>query len=96
MACPTPRFQHPPRDLSPAHAPGTVWCVPARQNLVKSSDIGKRVSFQYELPNGYVGEAVGILESWDEPANTYLVRKRDGELVRVPALGVRFGKVIGG
>jgi hypothetical protein len=73
-----------------------VWCVPARQNLVTPSDIGKRVSFQYELPNGYVGEAVGILEAWDEPANTYLVRHRDGELVRVPALGVRFGKVIGG
>jgi hypothetical protein len=68
---------------------------PAR-NLVSPNDIGRRVSFQYELPNGYVGEAVGILESWDEPANTYLVRGRDGELSRVPALGVRFGKVIPG
>ncbi len=52
------------------------------------------MSFQYELPNGFVSEAVGILEAWDEPANTYLVRKRDGDLARVPALGVRFGKVI--
>ena len=68
--------------------------VPARQNLVSPSDIGKRVSFQYELPNGDVGEAVGVLESWDEPANTYLVRNRQGELVRVPARGVRFGKVL--
>ncbi|TMK87392.1 MAG: hypothetical protein E6G44_00090 [Actinobacteria bacterium] len=69
--------------------------MPPRQNAVAPGDVGKRVSFQYELPNGYVGEAVGILEAWDEPANTYLVRNRDGELVRVPALGVRYGKVIG-
>ena len=66
------------------------------QNFVRPEDIGRRVSFQYELPNGYVGEAIGILESWDEPANTYVVRNRKGELVRVPALGVRFGKVIPG
>jgi hypothetical protein len=68
----------------------------ARQNLVSPSDVGKRVSFQYELPNGYVNEAVGVFEFWDEAANTYLVRKKDGELARVPALGVRFGKVVGG
>jgi hypothetical protein len=70
--------------------------VPAERNLVTPQDIGKRVSFQYELPNGFVGEVVGILESWDEPANTYLVRNRRDELVRVPALGVRYGKVIPG
>jgi len=70
--------------------------MPARQNLVSPSDIGKRVSFQYELPNGYVSEAVGVLETWDEPANTYLVRNKRGELIRVPALGVRYGKVISG
>jgi hypothetical protein len=67
-----------------------------RENLVTPQDLGKRVSFQFELPNGWVGEAVGVLEYWDEAANTYLVRNRDGELVRVPALGVRFGKVIPG
>jgi hypothetical protein len=70
--------------------------VPAERNLVTPQDIGKRVSFQYELSNGFVGEVVGILESWDEPANTYLVRNRRDELVRVPALGVRYGKVIPG
>jgi hypothetical protein len=75
--------------------PGTVASMRPRQNTVAPRDIGKRVSFQYELPNGYVGEAVGILEAWDEPANTFLVRNARGELVRVPALGVRFGKVIG-
>ncbi len=64
------------------------------KNFVQPGDVGKRVTFQYELPNGYVGEAVGVLEAWDEPANTYLVRGKRGELYRVPALGVRFGRVI--
>jgi hypothetical protein len=68
--------------------------MPTERNLVSPNDIGRRVSFQFELPNGYVGEAVGVLESWDDAANTYLVRSRRGELLRVPALGVRFGKVI--
>ena len=54
------------------------------------------MSFQYELPNGYVSEAVGVLEAWDEAANTYLIRDTRGSLTRVPALGVRFGKVIAG
>ena len=70
--------------------------MPAEQNPVRPEHVGRRVSFQYELPNGYVGEVVGTLEQWDEPANTYLVRNRRGEVVRVPALGVRFGKVIPG
>lgn len=68
--------------------------VPASRNLVTPNDVGRRVSFQYELPNGFVSEVVGVLEEWDEAANTYLVRSKDGELVRVPALGVRFGKVV--
>jgi hypothetical protein len=70
--------------------------MPAAQNQVRPEDVGSRVSFQYELPNGYVGEVVGVLEEWDEGANTYLVRNRNGELVRVPILGVRFGKVVPG
>ena len=69
---------------------------PKGQNDVRPEDVGKRVSFQYELPNGFVGEAVGVLEAWDEPANTYLVRTKSGDRKRVPALGVRFGKVIPG
>jgi hypothetical protein len=56
--------------------------------------VGERVSFQFELPNGYVGEVLGTLEAYDHPTQTYLVRKRDGELARVPARGVRFGKVV--
>jgi hypothetical protein len=61
---------------------------------IPPDDTGRTVSFQYELPNGYVSEVVGVFEEWDEAASTYLVRNRDGELVRVPALGVRAGKVV--
>ena len=64
------------------------------QNLVTPDDLGKRVTFQFELPNGFLGEAVGTFERWDEAAEIYLVRKKDGTQVRVPARGVRFGKVI--
>jgi hypothetical protein len=63
-------------------------------NLVTPDDVGKRVSFQFELPNGYLGEAVGVLERWDQAAETYFVRRKDGREVRVPARGVRFGKVV--
>ena len=63
-------------------------------NLVSPTDLGRRVTFQFELPNGFLGEAVGILERWDEEAQTYFVRKKDGTEVRVPVRGVRFGKVI--
>jgi hypothetical protein len=64
------------------------------QNLVSPADVGKRVSFQFELPNGYLGEAVGVLEYYDEGAETYMVRRKDDELTRVPARAVRFGKVV--
>ena len=58
------------------------------------SDLGRRVSVQFELPNGFLSEAVGIFERWDEAAETYFVRKKDGTEVRVPARGVRFGKIV--
>jgi hypothetical protein len=67
-----------------------------RTNLVTPLDAGKRVSFQFELPNGFVGEVVGVLEYYDEGAETYMVRRKDGELARVPVRGVRFGKVVEG
>ncbi|HEV8563911.1 MAG TPA: hypothetical protein VGR41_03255 [Actinomycetota bacterium] len=66
-----------------------------RTNLVTPDDIGKRVTFQFELPNGYLSEAVGVFERWDAGAETYFVRKNDGSVVRVPARGVRFGKLVG-
>ena len=65
-----------------------------RTNLVTPADIGRRVSFQFELPNGFQSEVVGFLERWDDAAQTYFVRRKDGETVRVPARGVRFGKVV--
>jgi hypothetical protein len=64
------------------------------QNLVTPADLGRRVTFQFELPNGFLGEAVGVLERWDEDAETYFVRKKDGTEVRVPARGIKFGKVV--
>jgi hypothetical protein len=64
------------------------------QNLVTPADLGKRVSFQFELPNGFLSEALGVFERWDAQAQTYFVRKKDGTEVRVPARGVRFGKVV--
>jgi hypothetical protein len=67
-----------------------------RRNLVSDHDVGKRVSFQFELPNGYLSEAVGTLEAYDRGAETYLVRAKDGGLARVPKRGVLFGKVVSG
>ena len=64
------------------------------QNLVTPEDAGKRVSFQFESPNGYLGEVVGLFEFYDHEAATYLVRRKDGTVARVPARDVRFGKVI--
>jgi hypothetical protein len=66
----------------------------AGSNLVPPDAVGSRVTFQFELPNGYTTEAVGVFERWDEAAETYFVRKKDGTEVRVPARGVRHGKVI--
>lgn len=65
-----------------------------RQNQVTPHDVGRRVTFQFELPNGYVSEVVGVFERWDREAETYFVRKKDGAEIRVPARGVRHGKVI--
>ena len=63
-------------------------------NTVTPEDLGHRISVQYELPNGYISEVVGVLESYDRAADTYFVRAKDGRLERVPGRGIRFGKVI--
>jgi hypothetical protein len=65
------------------------------RNAVTEGDLGKRVTFQFELPNGWFSEVVGTFEDWDEQAETYLVRRKDGEIERVPRRGVRAGKVVG-
>jgi hypothetical protein len=64
------------------------------QNNVLPGDVGRRVSFQYELPNGYLSEVVGTLEWFDEAAQTYVVKDRNDKLQRVPLRGVRFGKIV--
>jgi hypothetical protein len=66
----------------------------ATQNLVGPEDVGARVSFQYELPNGYVGEAVGVFAQWDDAADAYVLLDKHGRLVRIPRAGVRFGKIV--
>lgn len=66
------------------------------RNLVTPQDVGKRVSFQFALPNGFVGEAFGVLEYYDEGAETFMVRRTNGEMARVPLRAVRFGKVVPG
>jgi hypothetical protein len=64
------------------------------RNPVTADHVGRRVSFQYELPNGYVSEVVGILKWFDEAAQTFMVEDRNGRLNRVPAKGVRHSKVV--
>jgi hypothetical protein len=63
-------------------------------NLVTPEDVGRRVTFQYELPNGYRSEVVGVLESFDRGAQTFLVRTKSDSLVRVPLRGVKHGKIV--
>jgi hypothetical protein len=65
-----------------------------RRNQVTPDHVGRRVTFQYELPNGYLSEVVGILKWFDQAAQTFVVEDRDGRLVRVPAKGVRHGKLV--
>ena len=64
------------------------------KNLVTPDHVGQRVTFQYELPNGYVGEVVGVLRWYDDAAETFVVENREGRLVRVPAKGVRAGRPV--
>jgi hypothetical protein len=65
----------------------------ARQS-VRPEHVGRRVTFQYELPNGYVSEVVGVLKWFDEAAQTFVVEDKRGRLNRVPAKGVRHSRVV--
>jgi hypothetical protein len=64
------------------------------KSTVTPEHVGHRVSFQYELPNGYLGEVVGILKWFDEAAQTFVVEDRHGKLARVPLKGIRHSKVV--
>jgi hypothetical protein len=61
---------------------------------VTPAHVGRRVSFQYELPNGWIGEVVGELKWFDAAAATFVVKDRHDRLHRVPAKGVRYSKVV--
>lgn len=63
-------------------------------NRVTPEHVGSRVSFQYELPNGYLSEVVGVLRWFDDAARTFVVEDRNGRLVRVPEKGVRHGRPV--
>lgn len=65
-----------------------------KPNQVSSTDTGRRVTFQFILPNGHVSEVVGTLEYFDEGAETYMVRDRHGALARVPHRAVKHGKIV--
>jgi hypothetical protein len=64
------------------------------RNQVTPEHVGQRVSFQWELPNGYLSEVVGVLKWYDKAAETFVVEDRKGSLIRVPARGVRHGKLV--
>ena len=64
------------------------------QNKVSPTDTGRRVSFQYILPNGHANEVVGTFEYFDEGANAYMVRDRSGEMQRVNMRDVRAGRIV--
>jgi hypothetical protein len=64
------------------------------KNAVTPEHVGRMVTFQYELPNGYLSEVVGILKWFDEAAQTFLVEDRHGKLARVPLKGIRHGKIV--
>jgi hypothetical protein len=68
--------------------------VVQRRNQVTPEHVGQRVSFQWELPTGYVSEVVGVLKWYDKAAETFVVEDREGSLVRVPTRGVRHGKLV--
>ncbi len=46
-------------------------------------------TFELESPNGYLRTVVGTIEYLDEGANTYMVRSRAGDLLRVPLRDIR-------
>jgi hypothetical protein len=48
---------------------------------VGPGDVGVRVSLRRRLPEGGLGDVLGVVEAWDDAE--VRVRKRDGELVVV-------------
>ena len=63
-------------------------------NQVTPTDIGRRVTLQFILPNGHASEVVGKLEYFDDDAKTFMVRDRHGELTRVPLRDIKHGRIV--
>jgi hypothetical protein len=53
---------------------------------VGPGDVGVRVSLRRRLPEGGLGDVLGVVEAWDD--STVSVRRRDGELVVVASVDV--------
>jgi len=47
------------------------------------------ISFELESPGGYARTIVGRIAYLDRDANTYVVRDRRGDLIRVPIRDIR-------
>jgi hypothetical protein len=73
--------------------------VPARSPIQPAAPLDRPVeptppssaerAFDLQSPNGYLRTVVGTIAYLDREANTYMVRSRTGELVRVPLRGIR-------
>ena len=94
VSAPAIEAARPPSGASPPMRTPRADARITGRNQVGSDAVGSRVTFQFELPNGFTTEAIGVFERWDEEAQTYFVRTKNGDEVRVPARGVRHGKVI--
>ena len=72
--------------------------VAGAKQLEIIGDLITELAMRYDGDEGLFRayEAVGVFEYFDQGAETYMVRRKDGELARVPARGNRFGKVIEG
>jgi hypothetical protein len=53
---------------------------------VGPGDVGVRVSLRRRLPEGGLGDVLGVVEAWDD--EEVRIRKRDGEQVVVAASDV--------
>ena len=47
-------------------------------NLVTPADVGKRVTFQFELPNGFLSEVVGCVRALRRGRRDVLRAAQDG------------------
>lgn len=59
---------------------------------VSPADTGERVSLRRRLQTGEYSDVIGILESWAD--GVLKVRRRDGEVVEIPAESLAAGKVV--